>query len=48
LLTTRSNVYTITTTARATATRITRTVEAVVDRDKSPAEILYYRAGAIN
>lgn len=47
-LTTRSNVYAVTTTARADATRITRTVEAVVDRDKSPAEVLYFRAGAIN
>ncbi|MBE0536053.1 MAG: general secretion pathway protein GspK [Phycisphaerae bacterium] len=47
-LTTRSNVYTVYSTATADATRITRKVEAVVDRDKSPAEVLYFRAGAIN
>jgi len=47
-LTTRSNVYSVTSTARADATRIKHRVEAVVDRDKSPAEVLYFRAGAIN
>ncbi len=47
-LTTRSNVYNVKTTATADATRIIRTVEAVVDRGKSPAEILYLRAGAFN
>lgn len=47
-LTTRSSVYMIRSTAKANATGIRRTLEAVVDREKSPAEILYYRAGAIN
>ena len=47
-LTTRSSVYMINSTATANATGITRKLEAVVDRDKSPVEILYFRAGAIN
>jgi len=46
-LTTRSNIYTVRSTATATATGVSRTLEAVVDRSKSPTEILYYRAGAI-
>ena len=47
-LTTRSSVYMVKSTATASATGISRTLEAVVDRDKSPVEILYFRAGAIN
>ena len=45
-LTTRSSVFTIHSTAQAYATEAVRKVEAVVDRDKSPAQILYWRAGA--
>jgi len=45
-LTTRSSVFTINSTARAYATGAVRKVEAVVDRDKSPAQILYWRTGA--
>ena len=48
LLTTRSNVYTVYSTATASATGVTRKLEAVVDRSKSPTEILYFRAGAIH
>jgi len=47
-LTTRSNVYTVYSTAKAGATGVTRKLEAVVDRSKSPTEILYFRAGAIH
>lgn len=45
-LTTRSSVFTIHSAAQAHATGAVRKVEAVVDRDKSPAQILYWRAGA--
>jgi len=45
-LTTRSSVFTIHSAARAYATEAARKVEAVVDRDKSPAQILYRRTGA--
>ncbi len=47
-LTTRSNVYTVHSIAKANATGITRKLETVVDRSKSPTEILYFRAGAIH
>ena len=47
-ITTRSSVYMVNSTATANATGISRKLEAVVDRDKSPVEILYFRAGAIN
>ena len=47
-VTTRSCVFTVYSTATTQATRISRRIEAVVDRDKSPTEILYYRAGAVN
>ena len=47
-LTTSSSVYMVNSTATANATGISRKLEAVVDRDKSPVEILYFRAGAIN
>jgi general secretion pathway protein K len=45
-LTTRSSVFTIHSAAEAHATGAVGKVEAVVDRDKSPAQILYLRAGA--
>ncbi len=45
-LTTRSSVFTIHSSAQAHATGALGKVEAVVDRDKSPAQILYWRAGA--
>ncbi len=47
-LTTRSNVYTVHSIAKANATGVTRKLETVVDRSKSPTEILYFRAGAIH
>ncbi len=47
-LTTRSNVYTVHSIAEANATGVTRKLETVVDRSKSPTEILYFRAGAIH
>lgn len=45
-LTMRSSVFTIHSSAQAYATGALRKIEAVVDRDKSPAQILYWRAGA--
>ena len=45
-LTTRSSVFTVHSSAQAHATGAVRKVEAVVDRDKSPAQILYWRTGA--
>jgi type II secretory pathway component PulK len=45
-LTTRSSVFTIHSAAEAHATGAVHKVEAVVDRDKSPAQILYWWAGA--
>jgi type II secretory pathway component PulK len=45
-LTTRSSVFTIHSMTRAYTTEAVRKVEAVVDRDKSPVQILYWRAGA--
>jgi len=45
-LTTRSSVFTIHSEAEAYATGAVRKVEVVVDRDKSPAQILYRRTGA--
>lgn len=47
-VTTRSSVFTVHSTATAQATKISRKIEAVVDRGKSPTEILYYRDGAVN
>jgi len=45
-LTTRSSVFTIHSSAEAHATGSVHKAEAVVDRDKSPAQILYWWAGA--
>ncbi|HIJ70487.1 MAG TPA: hypothetical protein HPP87_03890 [Planctomycetes bacterium] len=45
-LTTRSSVFTVHSTSRAHATGALGKVESVVDRDKSPAKILYQRTGA--
>ena len=47
-VTTRSSVFTVHSTATGQATKISRKIEAVVDRGKSPTEILYYRDGAVN
>ncbi len=45
-VTTRSSVYSVYITAEAETTGGRYSVEAVVDRSKSPAEILYWREGA--
>ncbi|MBN1817359.1 MAG: general secretion pathway protein GspK [Sedimentisphaerales bacterium] len=47
-VTTRSSVYTLDIVATADRSAMTYTVEAVVDRGRSPTEILYFREGAIH
>ena len=44
-VTTRSDVFTIRSTARADATQTKRQLEVIVDRSKSVPEMIYYRAG---
>ena len=44
-VTTRSNVFKITSTARADATQAKRQLEVIVDRSESSPEIIYCRAG---
>lgn len=48
LLSVRSGVYTLSSQALVTATGALTTVEAVVDRNQSPVEILYYHSGVNN
>ena len=45
-VTTRSSVYSVHITTKAETTGSKYNVQAVVDRSKSPAEILYWRQGA--
>lgn len=45
-VTTRSSVYTIQVKAMATTTGATYETLAVVDRARTPAQVLYYREGA--
>lgn len=45
-VTTRSSVFTIHSSAKADSTGAVHKVETVVDRDKTPAQILYWRTGA--
>ena len=47
-VTIRSSVYTLDIVATADRTGMTYSVEAVVDRGRSPTEILYFREGAIH
>jgi type II secretory pathway component PulK len=47
-ITTRSSVYTIYCTATSVQTGAKFTVEAVVDRDKEPGQILYWHQGAFH
>jgi len=48
LFTTRSSVFTIRSHAKANATSAVRVVETVVDRGKSPVEMIYWRSGVNN
>ncbi len=48
MLTVRSGVFTVRSHALLTATEAVSSIEAVVDRNQSPVEIIYYHSGANN